>query len=156
MIQPVCVTWPAPGAMQDAALQGEASLTTGRTYLAQTEGVCWAARDAEIDLCMQSARKGMNFVSAELMRARDAAGYSSYCERLYAEGLEDLEKRKRRVRGALVPLLRPHSYDVFGSLCQHVPILQAEKLPVSGRFGRYAAPTLIPHCCQRNAGDTSW
>ncbi|BDA47284.1 hypothetical protein COCOBI_10-1300 [Coccomyxa sp. Obi] len=54
------------------------------------------ARDAEIDMCMQSARKGMNFVSAELMRARDAGGFSSYCERLYAEGLEDLEKRRRR------------------------------------------------------------
>lgn len=47
---------------------------------------------------MLSARKGMNYVSAELMRARDAAGYSSYCERLYAEGLEDLEKKKLKVR----------------------------------------------------------
>ncbi|EIE23420.1 hypothetical protein COCSUDRAFT_41669 [Coccomyxa subellipsoidea C-169] len=52
------------------------------------------ARDDEIDARMLSARKGMNYVSAELMRARDAAGYSSYCERLYAEGLEDLEKKK--------------------------------------------------------------
>lgn len=67
------------------------------------------ARDAEIDMCMQSARKGMNFVSAELMRARDAAGYSSYCERLYAEGLEDLEKRRRRVRS---PYSTPHTNNM--------------------------------------------
>jgi hypothetical protein len=46
---------------------------------------------------MRSARKGMNYVSAELMRARDKAGFSSYGERLYMEGLEDLEKRKRLV-----------------------------------------------------------
>ena len=61
-------------------------------------------RDAEIDMRMLSARKGMNFVSAELMRARDAAGYSSYCERLYAEGLEDLEKRRHKVSRFTLPL----------------------------------------------------
>lgn len=57
---------------------------------------------------MRTARKGMNYVSAELMRARDAAGYSSYCERLYIEGLEELEKKKRLVRraAATCPVLR--------------------------------------------------
>lgn len=54
-------------------------------------------RDAEIDMRMRTARKGMNFVSAELMRARDKGAFSSYGERLYVGGLEDLEKRKRMV-----------------------------------------------------------
>ena len=39
----------------------------------------------------------MNFVSAQLMRARDRGVHASYLHRLYAEGLEELQKKRRQV-----------------------------------------------------------
>ena len=39
----------------------------------------------------------MNYVSAQLMRARDRGVHASYLHRLYAEGLEELQKKRRQV-----------------------------------------------------------
>ena len=47
----------------------------------------------------------MNYVSAQLMRARDRGVHASYLHRLYAEGLEELQKKRRQVSAdALKPL----------------------------------------------------
>ena len=49
----------------------------------------------------------MNYVSAQLMRARDRGVHASYLHRLYAEGLEELQKKRRQVcTDVLKPLKR--------------------------------------------------
>ena len=41
--------------------------------------------------------KRMNYVSAQLMKGRDRGVHKNYLHRLYAEGLEDLDKKRRQV-----------------------------------------------------------
>ena len=50
------------------------------------------------DECEQkTVMKRMNYVSAQLMKGRDRGIHKNYMHRLYAEGLEDLEKKRRQV-----------------------------------------------------------
>ena len=60
----------------------------------------------------------MNYVSAQLMRARDRGVHASYLHRLYAEGLEELQKKRRQVcTDALKPLKRCRSSQASAAPC---------------------------------------
>lgn len=53
--------------------------------------------------------KRMNYVSAQLMKGRDRGVHKNYMHRLYAEGLEDLEKKQRQVCSQMGP--NPQNHD---------------------------------------------
>ncbi|CAK0783303.1 hypothetical protein CVIRNUC_006502 [Coccomyxa viridis] len=55
------------------------------------------ARDTEYEQRTRASAKHMNYVSAQLMRARDRGVHASYLHRLYAEGLEELQKKRRQI-----------------------------------------------------------
>jgi len=55
-------------------------------------------RDNEFEEKTRASMKRMNYVSAQLMKGRDRGAHANYLHRLYAEGLEDLEKKRRQVR----------------------------------------------------------
>ena len=52
-------------------------------------------RDDEFE--QKTTMKRMNYVSAQLMKGRGRGTHKNYLHRLYAEGLEDLDKKRRQV-----------------------------------------------------------
>lgn len=61
----------------------------------------WCCRDNEFDQKTRQSLKHMNYVSAQLMKARDRGTHATYLHRLYAEGLEELENKRRQVRSGM-------------------------------------------------------
>lgn len=58
------------------------------------------AANAEVVAALTQRRSAMSWISAEMMRGRGANGaYDNYGEMLYAEGVESLMARLKRVRG---------------------------------------------------------
>ena len=53
----------------------------------------------------------MNYVSAQLMAGRDKGTHPSYLHRLYAEGLEAFEKKRRQVGSASLHGSSSHAPD---------------------------------------------
>ena len=71
-----------------------------RSQLAEDVWQClWSCRDAAVDDTIESSHRAMTRVSRQLARGRTAGEYSNYGERLYAEGLMELEKRRALVSG---------------------------------------------------------
>lgn len=56
-------------------------------------------RDEELERSMQPSQSTMTWVSAQMMRDRDRGEFENYGERLYVEGLLELERKKALVRG---------------------------------------------------------
>ena len=57
-----------------------------------------ACRDRNIDLTAQISAHSITWVSEQLMKGRNSGNYGNYGERLYVEGLMELEKRRAAVR----------------------------------------------------------
>lgn len=58
-----------------------------------------AARDAEAEHSANLGREGINHVSKALTRGRESLGeFENYGERLYVEGLLEIDRRRRQVR----------------------------------------------------------
>ena len=57
-----------------------------------------ACRDRTIDLTAQISAHSITWVSEQLMKGRNSGNYGNYGERLYVEGLMELEKRRAAVR----------------------------------------------------------
>lgn len=62
-----------------------------------------------------SSREGINPVSKALTRSRDTLGdFENYGERLYVEGLLEIDRRKKQVRRPSykgVVILKPSAYE---------------------------------------------
>ena len=55
-------------------------------------------RDAEIDMTCQLSKHSITWVSEQLMKGRaNSSNFNNYGERLYVEGLVELEKKKALV-----------------------------------------------------------
>ena len=60
---------------------------------------CWSpAGTMSNEQKTKASAKRMNYVSAQLMAGRDKGTHPSYLHRLYAEGLEAFEKKRRQVQ----------------------------------------------------------
>ncbi|CAL5220772.1 g2838 [Coccomyxa viridis] len=79
---------------------GQVAVTNNRLYdnalaVQRKQDLRRMARDDERE--QKTSMKRMNYVSAQLMKGRDRGAHKNYLHRLYAEGLEDLEKKRRQI-----------------------------------------------------------
>lgn len=70
-----------------------------------------SCRDNEFEQKTKASAKRMNYVSAQLMAGRDKGTHPSYLHRLYAEGLEAFEKKRRQVGSATLHDSSSHAPD---------------------------------------------
>lgn len=64
-----------------------------------------AVRDRNIDLTAQISAHSITWVSQQLMKGRSSRNYGNYGERLYVEGILELQKRQAAV-GAVQLLMQ--------------------------------------------------